>query len=300
MDFDQLKDRMTSQFEEMSPQVQAAARYVLDNVEDVALKSMRQLAKEADVHPTTMVRLAQAVGFEGFNDLKDVFQTRLRAAPDDLVGRARGLQGKKNSTLNLLQEIEQNAHNNIYQSIHGSGAEKLDKAADFLLSAKRVFIMGLRISYPVAFSFSYAYGMFRSNARLVDGRAGTTADSLRGIGEGDVLLAISVSPFSRDTVRAVRYARSRGASILTISDSEITPMNGDNTLNLVARNESMTFFPSITASTALVESLIAIMIAKGGEDLLDVVAENKAQLDEFEAYWEMQSQTPPPLFSDKD
>ncbi|WP_417793420.1 MurR/RpiR family transcriptional regulator [Terasakiella pusilla] len=300
MDFDQLKDRMTSQFEEMSPQVQAAARYVLDNVEDVALMSMRQLAKEADVHPTTMVRLAQAVGFEGFNDLKDVFQTRLRAAPDDLVGRARGLQGKKNSTLKLLEEIEQNAHNNIYQSIHGSGAAKLEKAADFLLSAKCVFIMGLRISYPVAFSFSYAYGMFRSNAQLVDGQAGTTADSLRGIGEGDVLLAISVSPFSRDTVRAVRYARSRGAGILTITDSEITPMNGDRTLNLVARNESMTFFPSITASTALVESLIAIMIAKGGEDLLDVVAESRAQLDEFEAYWEVQSQTPPLLFSDKD
>lgn len=300
MDFDLLKNRITTQFDAMSPQVQAAARYVLDNAEDVALLSMRQLAKAADVHPTTMVRLAQAIGFEGFNDLKDIFQTRLRAAPEDLVGRARGLQGKKNSTLTLLDEIEQHAHNNIYQTIHGSGAAKLEQAADFLLSAKRVFVMGLRISYPVAFSFSYAYGMFRSNARLVDGSAGTTADILRGIGPDDVLLAISISPFSRDVVRAVRYARGHGAGILTISDSEITPMNGENTLNLVARNESMTFFPSITATTALVESLIAIMIAKGGEDLLDVVAESKAQLDEFEAYWEVQSQTPPPLFSDKD
>ena len=300
MDFELLKARMADHFSQMSPQVQSAARYVLDNADDVALMSMRQLAKAANVHPTTMVRLAQALGFEGFNDLKEVFQTRMRAAPDDLVGRARGLQGQKGSTAALLEEIEQNAHNNIYQTLHGCGPEELEKAADFLLSAKRVFVMGLRISYPVAFSFFYAYSMFRSNARLVDGRAGTVADVLRGIGEGDVLLAMSVSPFSRETVRAVTYARNRGAGILTISDSEITPLDGQGTASLVARNESMTFFPSMTANMALAESLIAIMISKGGEDLLNVVAESKAQLDEFDAYWEAQSVASPPLFSEKD
>ncbi|MDV7338955.1 MurR/RpiR family transcriptional regulator [Terasakiella sp. A23] len=300
MDFDLLKARMADHFSQMSPQVQTAARYVLDNAEDVALLSMRQLAKAADVHPTTMVRLAQALGFEGFNDLKDVFQTRMRAAPDDLVGRARGLQGQKGSTAALMEEIEQNAHNNIYQSLHGCGPEKLEAAADFLLNAKRVYVMGLRISYPVAFSFYYAYSMFRSNAQLVDGRAGTVADVLRGIGEGDVLLALSVSPFSRETVRAVNYARNRGAGILTISDSEITPLDGAGNAALVARNDSLTFFPSMTANMALVESLIAIMISKGGEDLLNVVAQSKAQLDEFDAYWEVQKNAPSPLHSEKD
>ncbi|NVK17314.1 MAG: MurR/RpiR family transcriptional regulator [Methylocystaceae bacterium] len=300
MDFELLKARMSDHFSQMSPQVQSAARFVLNNTDDVALLSMRQLAKAANVHPTTMVRLAQALGFEGFNDLKTVFQTRMRAAPDDLVGRARGLQGQKGSTAALLEEIEQNAHSNIYQSLHGCGPERLEQAAEFLLSAKRVFVMGLRISYPVAFSFFYAYSMFRSNARLVDGRAGTVADVLRGIGEGDVLLAMSVSPFSRETVRAVTYARNRGAGILTISDSEITPMDGEGTASLVARNESMTFFPSMTANMALAESLIAIMISKGGEDLLKEVAQSKAQLDEFDAYWEVQASKPPSFKSDKE
>ena len=289
MDFDLLKARMGDLFSQMSPQVQMAARYVLDNPDDVALLSMRQLAKAADVHPTTMVRLAQALDFEGFNDLRDVFQTRMRAAPDDLVGRARGLQGQRGQVGSLIDEIEQNAHNNIYQSLHGAGPEKIEAAADYILSAKRVFVMGLRISYPVAFSFFYAYSMFRSNARLVDGRAGTVADVLRGIGEGDVLIAMSVSPFSRETVRAVNYARSRGAGVLTLSDSEVTPLGGKEAQSLVVRNESLTFFPSVTANMAMVESLIAIMISKGGDDLLDEVAQSKAQLDEFDAYWEAQS-----------
>ena len=291
MDFDLLKARMGDHFAQMSPQVQMAARYVMDNADDVALLSMRQLAKAADVHPTTMVRLAQALGFDGFNELKDVFQNRMRAAPDDLVGRARGLQGQRDQVSHLIDEIEQNAHSNIRQSLHGCGAKKLDAVADYLLSAKRVFVMGLRISYPVAFSFYYAYSMFRSNAVLVDGRAGTVADVLRGIGEGDVLLAMSVSPFSRETVRAVNYAHSRGAGILTMTDSEITPLGEHADHSLVVRNESLTFFPSVTANMALVESLIAIMISKGGEELLEAVGQAKAQLDEFDAYWESQPAT---------
>lgn len=295
MDFDLLKARMGDLFKQMSPQVQSAARYVMDNADDVALMSMRQLAKEAEVHPTTMVRLAQALDFEGFNDLREVFQMRMRAAPDDFVGRARGLQGKKGHIAGLIDQIEDNAHSNISQSLHGCGAEKLEACADYLLNAKRVFVMGLRISYPVAFSFYYAYSMFRSNACLLDGRAGTVADVLRGIGEGDVLFAMSVSPFSRETVHAVNYARSKGAGIMTLTDSEINPLCAPNDQALVVRNESLTFFPSVTANMALVESLIALMISKGGEDILDKVAQSKAQLDEFDTYWETQAKTSSPI-----
>jgi len=289
MDFDLLKVRVTDLFKKMSPQLQSAARYVMDNADDVALMSMRQLAKEADVHPTTMVRLAQALGFVGFNELREVFQKRMRAAPDDLVARARGLQVQKGQSAGLIEQIEENAHSNISQSLHGCGARKLETCADLLLSSNRVFVMGLRISYPVAFSFVYAYSMFRSNALLLDGPAGTVADALRGIGEGDVLFAISVSPFSRSTVRAVDYARTRGAEIITLSDSEITPLNTTDKYSLVVRNESLTFFPSVTANMALIESLIAIMISKGGDDILEKVAESKAQLEDFDAYWEVQS-----------
>lgn len=289
MDFELLQARMNDLFKQMSPQVQAAARYVMDNADDVALLSMRQLAKSASVHPTTMVRLAQSLDFEGFNDLRDVFKKRMRSEPDDYVARARGLQGQKGHIATLVEEIEANAHRNISQSLHGCGAQKIESTADYLLGAKRVFVMGLRLSYPVAFSFFYAYSMFHANARLVDGRAGTVADVLRGIGPDDVLLAVSVSPFSRETVRAVTYARSRGAGIVTISDSEVTPLGAEDDYALVVRNESQTFFPSLTANMALVESLIAVMISKGGEDVLQTVMQSKTQLDEFDAYWETQA-----------
>lgn len=286
MDYQALKDEINLVFPNLSPQVQTAARFLLDHAEDVALLSMRQLAKSAGVHPTTMVRLAQTLGFEGYNDLRMVFQSRMRTAPDDYVARAKGLQKHNGQLTDLIGDISRTANHNIHQSLHGVDAHKIEKAAEFILSARRVYVMGLRISYPVAFSFFYAYGMFKSNARLVDGRAGTVADVLRGVEKGDVVLAISVSPFSRETVRAVDYVRKRGASVVTISDSEITPISKAGDHALLVKNESPTLFPSMIASMALVETLIAIMISKGGQELLDAVAQSKSQLDQFDAYWE--------------
>ncbi|GGF55869.1 RpiR family transcriptional regulator [Terasakiella brassicae] len=288
MTYDELLKRINESYQNMSPQVQLAARYVIDNAEDVALVSMRQLAKEANVHPTTMVRLGQFLGFEGFNDMRDLFQHRLRLSPEDYVGRARGLQRQAGHAFELIEEIEETSKKNIHRTLHAIGADILDETADFLLSAKRIYVMGMRISFPVAFAFYYAYSMFRANAHLIDGKAGIAADTLRDIGPGDVLFAISNTPFSRETVQAAQYARKKGATIVAISDTEISPIVGPGDRNLMIRNVSPTFFPSASASIALVESLIAIMISKGGEELVETVAQSKEQLDQFDAYWEDQ------------
>jgi len=289
MTYDELLKRINESYQNMSPQVQLAARYVIDNAEDVALVSMRQLAKEANVHPTTMVRLGQFLGFEGFNDMRDLFQHRLRLSPEDYVGRARGLQRQAGHAFELIEEIEETSKKNIHRTLHGIGADVLDETADFLLSAKRIYVMGMRISFPVAFAFYYAYSMFRANAHLIDGKAGIAADTLRDIGLEDVLFAISNAPFSRETVQAAQYARKKGATIVAISDTEISPIVGPGDRNLMIRNVSPTFFPSASASIALVESLIAIMISKGGEELVETVAQSKEQLDQFDAYWEDQT-----------
>jgi DNA-binding MurR/RpiR family transcriptional regulator len=289
MNYEDLTKRINENYKHMSPQVQRAARYVMDNAEDVALVSMRQLAKEADVHPTTMVRLAQFLDFEGFNELRDVFQHRLRLSPSDYVGRARDLQKQKGHANQLLEEIETTAKKNIHKTLHGLDMATLVHAADMLLSAKRVFIMGMRISFPVAFAFHYAYAMFRSNAILVDGKAGLAADSLRDIGKNDLLFSISNMPFSRETIQAAQFAHQQGASILALSDTELSPLTQLSELTLVVRNQSPTLFPSAVASITVVESLIAIMISKGGQDVLDRVSASKRQLDQFGAYWEEQT-----------
>ena len=73
MTLDDLRQEIWESYADLSPQMKVAASYILENPADVAFKSVRQLAKAADVHPSTVVRLAQVVGFSTFEPFRAVF-----------------------------------------------------------------------------------------------------------------------------------------------------------------------------------------------------------------------------------
>ena len=92
MGFNGLSRQIADIFPRLSPQLQRAAHHVLQRPDDVALKSMRKVAADAEVHPSTMVRLARAFDFESYTEFRDPFQQRLRLRPTSYLDRARDLQ----------------------------------------------------------------------------------------------------------------------------------------------------------------------------------------------------------------
>ncbi len=107
MDFAALSKDIAEKFPQLSPQLQRAARHVLDRPDDVALMPMRRLATSAGVHASPMVRSARAFEFPIYNDFREPFQQRLRVRPADDLARARDLQarGAGGEMPGLLQEV---------------------------------------------------------------------------------------------------------------------------------------------------------------------------------------------------
>ncbi|MFC1673462.1 MurR/RpiR family transcriptional regulator [Pseudomonadota bacterium] len=289
MTFEDIIARIESDFSRLSPQLRRAAKYVIDHPDDMALYSMRQLAAHADVHPSTMVRLGRELGFDGHAEFQEPFQERLRSRPKvSYAGDARDLQerggnGNAQALVADMFETERRSMKTLSQRV---GVEAIAEAAEVLCGARNVFVVGSRSLYAVAHYFHYASRMFTHNVVLVDGLGGTFADQLRGIGEGDVVLATSFAPYSRDTVRAVEYALERGARIVSITDSAVSPLGqGKDTITLVAPNDSPSFFHSIVPAMAVAEALVMLMIARGGDGAMAQLAESEDQLNGFEAYW---------------
>mgnify|MGYP002635407627 CR=1 FL=1 len=289
MNFEDTIARLEGAFEHLSPQLKQAARYVVDNPDDVALYSMRQLAAHADVHPSTMVRLAREMGFEGHAQFQEPFQVRLRSKPKvSYVGGARDLQarGGNGNTQSLISEMFQmecDAFQSLYQQ---DNLADIKKAADVLCGARNIFAVGARSMYPVAFYFHYACRMFTNNVHLVGGHGGTFADQLRGVGKGDVVLATSFSPYSRNTVRAVNYALEHGAQIVAVTDSSVSPIaRQKETVTVLVGNESPSLFHSIVPAMAVIEALVMLLIARGGAQALTALEHSEEQLNGFDAYW---------------
>lgn len=290
MDFAALSKRIADGFSHLSPQLQRAARHVLDRPDDVALMSMRRLAQSAGVHPSTMVRLARAFDFASYNDFREPFQQRLRVRPAGYLARARDLQARGAGEVpRLMQEMLAADIANLRETFEANSAERLLACADALTAARRVYVVGLRSCFPVAFFFHYAYRMFRGNATLLEGRGGTFADDLRTFGERDLMFAISIEPFTDETVRAVEYAKDRGGTAVVMTDSLVSPLAKRADHVVTVRTGTPSFFHSIAAAITTAEALVAVMVARGGKSALYAIEESERQLGRFDAYWHKES-----------
>ena len=286
MNFAKFNKKIADAYPALSPQLQIAAKHVLDRPDDVALMSMRSLAAHAGVHPSTMVRLAKSFGFDSYQDFRNPFQQRLRAKPEGYLSRARSLQARgSENDAEITQEVLSANISNLQQTFDINAPERFEACAKVINTARKVYIVGMRGVFPIAYFFHYAYSMFRDNAVLLDGRGGAFSDGLRSFSEGDVLLAISFSPYTLETVRAIDYAKARGGRTVVISDSPVSPLARGGDELLVIKNESPSFYHSVAAGVTVAEELITLLVVDGGQAALDAIGESEKQLETFNAYW---------------
>lgn len=278
-------------YDSLSPQLQCGARYILERPDEVAFTSMRQLAQRAGVQPATMVRLAQKLGLDGYEALREPFRDELRRQPSGYGRRARQLQertGRRSGgrALNhLAGEMISADRENLSLTLQAVGGDGLAATSTVLAKARRLYIMGMRSLYPAAYYTHYACSLFRDNTVLLDGPGGTFADRLRGIGDEDAMLIFSLDPYTSEVIQTATYAVERGAQVVAITDSLVSPLAALTPHLLLVGTDGPALFKSVVPAIAVAQALVAQMLAQGGQRALDAVAESEFQLDRFESYW---------------
>lgn len=285
---------ISQRFETLTPQQRRAARFLLDHPTEVALKSMRDLAQAASVPPVTFVRLARALEFADYNALRAVFQRDVRQARPrtGFSGKARDLQLRAggDQTMTLVKELFEAELDNIELTFSQNHPDRLVAAAELMEGAERLFVLGRRSCHPTAAFFHYVHRLFRTNALLVPD--GLAADCLRDAGPDDVLLVVSVAPYTAETIEAARWARERGTRLIAITDDRLSPIGRLADTVLVVGTATPSFFHSIVPMVALAQALLALLVARGGDATLAAIEASEQQLARFQVYWSDGSEEP--------
>ncbi len=235
-----LRADILAQYDALPRRLQAAARWALDHPQDVALLSMREQARRAGVVPVTMTRLAQRLGYSGYEAIRALYVEKMRRGGTVFSGRAkalverRKLKGDTALAFDLLDTLARQMHD----LASGAAREQLKKAALQLGRAERIYVFGQRSSFPVAFHLAYVLGLAHAGVRLLDGPGATGADALRGAGKSDALVAISVRPYTRDTVETTEFAVRQGIPLIALTDSEVSPLCGTARASILVPTES--------------------------------------------------------------
>jgi DNA-binding MurR/RpiR family transcriptional regulator len=279
-------DRINAEFDALPRELKRAARWVTDNPADVCVLSMREQARRADVVPPTLARLARAVGFASYAALRDDFRGHLRWGAGDFSARAESMQAVRRTSRHYLDDLGRLQETDIASLTLLNDPALFQRTARLLLKSRTTAFLGFRSCHSVALHAHYLYSMLTGRGALLQDAYGTLHESVAGLEPRSVLLAIGLSPYSRQTVDAVRSAQARGVTVVALTDSELSPLARGATLRLLFEATSSSFFHSLVAAHALVERLMAEVAARGGKPVVRRLREREGLLRETHAYWD--------------
>jgi len=259
---EELRAAILERYDSLSKRLQQIARYVLDEPNEMALETLAVISERCGVQPSAIVRFAKTFGYPGASQMQRLFRDGLLSGHAGLGYGERvrhfneAVARKSDGGADVLSEfVEGNtlALQNLTQTV--SEADMKDAVA-LIDRAETVYVVGFRRSFPVASYLAYSLQQVNKRTLFIDGVAGLTKQQVQTIGPRDLLIAVSYHPYAEETVQAVDMATQRGARILSISDSLVSPIAKPAELVLHVRESEVRTFRSLAASICLAQALV--------------------------------------------
>ncbi|MCM8731529.1 MurR/RpiR family transcriptional regulator [Hephaestia sp. GCM10023244] len=250
-----------ARYDGLSRRLQQIARYVLDHPNEVALETLAVIAQRADVQPSAIVRFAKGFGFAGASQMQRLFRDGLLSENAALGYGERVRQfhetvNSKNEGIDVLAEFVEGNVLALHNMADSIAKADIARAVRMIADAETVHVAGFRRSFPVAAYLAYSLQQAGKRMQFIDGVAGLALGHGPSIGANDLLIAVSYHPYAEETVHLVDAAVERGARILSLSDSLLSPIAKSANLVLTVHESEVRSFRSLAASMCLAQALV--------------------------------------------
>lgn len=252
------------------------AEYIVNHYDKAAFMTASKLGDKVQVSESTVVRFAIALGYDGYPALQKALQEMIR---NRLTAVQRVEMTGDMSESAVLGTVFKADMQNIRQTIEDLDEANFSRTVDALCEAERVYVVGVRSSAPLAQFLGYYMNFIRDNVMVITSGISDVLEQVARAGEKDVVLGISFPRYSRRTIEAMNYAKSKGATVVSLTDTPLSPLGEASDFCLTARSDMASFVDSLVAPLSMINALIVAMSLRHREE----VSEHFAQL---ESLWE--------------
>ncbi|MBO4496399.1 MAG: MurR/RpiR family transcriptional regulator [Clostridiales bacterium] len=251
-------ERIAQEIDSMSKGQKAIANYILSNYESAAYMTAAKLGEATGVSESTVVRFSMELGYEGYPHFQKVLQEELKVKLTSV--QRLNAASRFTDDASVLKSIMQADLDSLKHTYENLDTEAFSKAVKTILGAKKIYLMGLRSSSPLSsFMHFYMTLLFDDVRHIHSNSANEVFEQILPIGPGDVMIGISFPRYSSRTIQSMQYARSRGASVIVITDKADTPMTEHADVALFARSDMASFVDSLTAPLSLINALLVAL-----------------------------------------
>jgi DNA-binding MurR/RpiR family transcriptional regulator len=262
--------------------LQEVGRFVAANDYDATTRSMRELAAVAGADPASFTRLAKALGYSGWDELRAALtEARRPAQSSPFSARTKLRRQGPDADVTLVSEKLEAEAAGLGRISPGTVAH----AAKALHAADHIWIAGFRSCRSVAELLNYQLRLFRPDSVQLVGGSGPEDLDLGAFSAGDAVIVIGFAPYSNASVLSARAAHRADATLIAIADTVTAPMaEGADHVLLYEAAASPGFFPSLTGAIAIAQSLAAVTFVLGGAAAKRRLEETEARLAAMSQY----------------
>jgi DNA-binding MurR/RpiR family transcriptional regulator len=236
-----------------SPEQRRAADYLLGHHRTVFALSVQDLAREAGVSETTLVRFARRIGFEGYLEMRAAF---VEEAKRGLMPEVRfAYEAPSRAPVCRPARVAQQEVENINRTHDQIDAQELRRFVTALRRAQVVVTMGLGVSLVLARLASYALFQVGVRTEVLVRDSLSLVEQVSRLPRTAAVLAFAFPPYSKDTALALAGAKSRGIPALLVTDGAHSPLVAHATSCLFARTDNILFTNSVSGTTVLINAL---------------------------------------------
>lgn len=259
------------------------ARYIEENFDKAAFMTAAKLGNTAGVSESTVVRFASELGFEGYPEMRIALQDMIRNRLTSVqrIEVAKTVMGDKDTFSAVLQSDMEK----IMLTLESVDRKMFAAAVEQIVNAEHVYIVGTRTSAPLAMFLGFYFNLLLPDVKVVQqNSANELLEQIMRIGKNDVLIGLSFPRYSKRTVKAVRFARDMGASVIAITDSESSPLAHEAQTCLLAKSDMVSFVDSLVGPLSLINALIVAVGSETHENLSETFSELERVWDEYDVY----------------
>lgn len=259
------------------------AHFILDSYDKAAFMTASKLGKTVHVSESTVVRFAAELGYDGYPSMQKALQEMIR---NKLTSIQRiEVANDRIGDQDILSTVMHSDIEKIRMTLEETDRDSFRQAVDAILSAHRIYILGVRSAAALADFLGFYFNLIFDNIVLVHTTSVSEIfEQLIRVGPEDVVIGISFPRYSSRTVKAMRFARDRGANVIALTDSESSPLAEIATETLLAKSDMASFVDSLVAPLSLVNALIVAVGRRRNEDVEQTFANLEQIWSEYGVY----------------
>lgn len=275
--------RIQNKMDDFSKGQKRIAKFIEEHYDKVAFMTASKLGATVGVSESTVVRFATEIGYSGYPQLQEAMQEMIRNKLTSVqrievtagrIGDADILDSVFDQDIDVIRRtMEETSHDDFY------------RAVDAIISSRKIYILGARSALALATFLSYYFNLLFDNVFLVQSTSeGEIFEQMIRIDKDDAVVGISFPRYSRKVVKAMSFAHSRGAKVVAITDSTLSPLARTADYLLLARSDIATIVDSLCAPLSLINALIVATALKKAGEVKQVFQNLEDIWDEYGVY----------------